>query len=108
MFGGPGSGPSDGFDILNKNPIATEFRPFDEADAMFENEKKILLQRYGNTHNNLRDSKYQSWDNVGQCQAQHHPISEHSGQVGNDSRDHYGRQIMSQAMSPHHSQKNNL
>jgi len=127
VFGG-GGGPSydSQSDVnLQKNPVDTEFRPFDAADAMFEKEKQTLLRRYasGSRPNNdgmaqqsngvspppfrnRRESKFQSWDDVGQHDVQHHPSSSRNDQGRNDLRDQWGRQMLSQATSPHPSSRN--
>ncbi|KAL3808583.1 hypothetical protein ACHAXA_000243 [Cyclostephanos tholiformis] len=49
MFGGVGMNHSSHYhfdDFLAKNPIDTDFKPFDEVDGQFQKEKQILLRRY--------------------------------------------------------------
>ncbi|KAL7487028.1 hypothetical protein ACHAW6_012631 [Cyclotella cf. meneghiniana] len=48
--------PSD--DFLFKNPIDSEFRPFDLADAEFEEEKQNLLARYRNMSGSSHPEQY--------------------------------------------------
>jgi hypothetical protein len=121
MFSGGGGGNYSQFDdCLAKNPIDTEFRPFDEVDAQFDKEKQALLRRYqGRRSNNTTHHHQQfngispppfrnsattsrAWDYVDQ-RGGHSSQPSFSQYSTNDQvqRDQWGRQMMSQAASPH-------
>lgn len=127
MFGGGGGG-SYSYDMqfsdttLQKNPIDTEFRPFDEADALFEKEKQTLLERYRGvdcqgSNNGMMAQQFKSgvspppfrsnlrdWEDYKQRGGPHsQPPHAQNGQGGrNDLRDQWGRQMLSQqGASPH-------
>lgn len=99
---------------LAKNPIDSEFLPFDEVDAQFEKEKEFLLQRYQGNNNTQQFSDGTSPPNFRRMweDSQSHQLSfpangQHQ-QLRNDLRDQWGRQKLSQATSPHpYSQQNN-
>jgi len=111
-------------DFMQKSPVDTEFRSFDTADAIFEEEKEKILQRYANRpnnngegqqvkgvssqphRNNQHEAKYQTWDNFGQHEGSHHHHPAHQAQARTDLRDQWGRQYMSQSQSPYPSSTN--
>jgi hypothetical protein len=108
MFGGGGINHSSGYqfdDCLAKNPIDTEFRPFDEVDAQFEKEKQILLRRYQGRKSNTTKHfnggsstcNTSAWDDVGRRDVHSQP----SFPCNDQGRDQWGRQMLSQAPSPH-------
>lgn len=111
--------PSD--DFIFKNPIDTAFPPYDSADSEFEQEIQLLFERYHNVSPNevvngyheedrfnggyhepsRRESRFQSWDDVGQYgqQSQSYPCAERN-KYGSQQRDQWGRTMLSQAVSP--------
>ena len=113
VFSGGAGGYGGNFDeiLLAKNPIDTEFLPFDEADAQFQREKECLLRRYCQNNENgsgvqqgYHDTSppnfRQAWD------AAHHSQPSVTQQSG--LRDQWGRQMLSQAAaSPHPLSQNN-
>ncbi|KAL7442339.1 hypothetical protein ACHAXH_006670 [Discostella pseudostelligera] len=107
MFG-PGNNDYQFDDCLQKNPIDTDFKPFEKADSLFEIEKQILLRRYdGKNSNNNRsspptfDSYRRCWDGISQNEVDHRPSFASNRQIRNDLRDQWGRQMLSQNTSPH-------
>mmetsp|Transcript_1488 Transcript_1488/g.3136 ORF Transcript_1488/g.3136 Transcript_1488/m.3136 type:complete len:1133 (-) Transcript_1488:44-3442(-) len=112
-------------DLLNKNPIDTEFKAFDKADAIFEDEKKTLLRRYRDTNSNddgmsqqsnempppsffpsatnRHEPKFKTWDDSGQRNAAQFQTSlQHDGQGRNNlMEDQWGRRMLSQVASPY-------
>lgn len=104
-------------DFLQKNPIDTDFKPFDKADFLFDIEKQTLLRRYeGKSSNNSGSSPptfdpyCRSWDSISQHEVEHRPSFAPISQGRNDLRDQWGRQMLSQNTSPHsqHEQPNSL
>ena len=118
MFSGSGMD-----DLLYKNPIDTDFKAFDIADEVFEKEKQTLLQRYHHMKRGTVDSDgggpahfrdcsqnphgRRSWDDVGQPRSYQGQMFTATDQSNIDT-DQFGRQRMSQVLSPHPStHKNN-
>ncbi|KAL7472228.1 hypothetical protein ACHAXS_012558, partial [Conticribra weissflogii] len=115
-------------DFVYTNAIETEFKPFDKADAIFEKNCQALLRRYskmcsnnGNDDNNfvrggfgddgyntfsansIRETKFQSWDDVGPREPRFHSATSQSSASNLNSfqKDQWGRQMLSQvANSP--------
>jgi hypothetical protein len=63
MFSGGGTNYTQFDDNLAKNPIDTEFRPFDEVDAQFDKEKQALLRRYKEGRSN-NTTHYQQFNGI--------------------------------------------
>ena len=127
---GGGTNYSQFDDCLAKNPIDTEFRPFDEVDAQFDKEKQALLRRYqgGRSNNTTNHQQFngispprfrnstttsRAWDNVDQ-RGGHSTQPSFSQYSTNDQvqRDQWGRPMMSQAAmsqaaSPYPNRKSN-
>ena len=102
--------------FLAKNPIDSEFLPFDQADNQFEKEKRCLLQRYHPNNNNVgtgsgQHGQFNYHDEPSQPNFRHtFETNQQNFTQQNDLRDQWGRQRMSQAISPRQfslSQNNN-
>ena len=102
--------------FLAKNPIDSEFLPFDQADNQFEKEKRCLLQRYHPNNNNVgtgsgQHGQFNYHDEPSQPNFRHNfETNQQMFTQQNDLRDQWGRQRMSQAISPRQfsfSQNNN-
>ena len=116
-------------DCLAKNPIDTEFRPFDEVDAQFDKEKQALLRRYqgGRSNNTTNHQQFngispprfrnstttsRAWDNVDQRDGHPQPSFSQYSTKDQVQRDQWGRPMMSQAAmsqasSPYPNRKSN-
>ena len=102
--------------LLAKNPIDSEFLPFDEVDSQFEKEKQLLLRRYQGNNNTQQFNDGTSpsptfrrmWEDS-QSQQLSFPANGQHRQGRNDlrDRDQWGRQKLSQATSPHPYSQNN-
>lgn len=102
---------------LRKNPVDTEFVPFDKADLEFQKEKQKLLQRYRTDYkpnNGVSPPPFRSndgWNNIGQRTVHQRP-SFGGSQSGNDV-DQYGRPLqtqtqLSQTQSTHPPRQNGV
>ncbi|KAL7549795.1 hypothetical protein ACHAWF_013052 [Thalassiosira exigua] len=118
IFGSGGGGvPFD--DYLYRNPIDTEFFPFDEADARFEDDKQTLLRRYqgrrsqssdGRTTREFKVSPMPSnsnardeWDEYAQSRVQYNGFDRNR-----EEEDQWGRQKrLSQVATPRPTSKKN-
>lgn len=125
MFGGGLSYGGMDDDLLYKNPIDTEFKAFDVADEVFENEKRTLLNRYQHMnsrrdrtdnfggdpphhhdHSSMQHDR-RSWDDVGQRRSYQEQSFVPNNRSNSVDKDQWGRQRMSQVSSPQSSSRKN-
>jgi hypothetical protein len=112
-FGGVGINHSSDYrfdDCLTKNPIDTDFRPFDEVDGQFQKEKQVLLRRYqlrkSNTTQQFKGVSPPMFRSTGTSSAsnnvdQRDVHSQHSLSYNDQGLvDQWGRQMLSQPHSP--------